>query len=74
MLGRISDGQILWQSQKLETNSLILKVCEEMRKIIVGLQNGKAVVIKYWIIKLKHKNNYLKKYKKLKIEKIAKEK
>jgi hypothetical protein len=49
-------------------------VCEEMRKIIVGLDNGKAVVIKYWIIKLKHKNNYLKKHKKLKIEKIAKEK
>jgi hypothetical protein len=47
MLGRISDGQILWQSEELEAISFQIKVCEEMNKIIVGLFNGEALVIKY---------------------------
>ncbi len=47
ILFRITTGEIVWQSEKLESNSYCLKILEEERKILVGMTNGKGAILKY---------------------------
>jgi hypothetical protein len=43
----MSDGQTIWESEKLEMGSYCLKVFEKEKKILVGMYNGKGAFIKY---------------------------